>query len=459
VQGRGSSLVREDGFACTLEPIALTDLLKKIPRLLVADESGNILEVPELLMLGKSLHSLHLPSPDELIRLPHGSNLYMLPGRTAVGYDFREDRVVEVGEYRGKKVQAVAAFMAPAHTWVYRAAYRREPGAPILPLYAYAAVGWLDGDYWVAGVRVDPDIRQDPAQFNLEEVERRAEEALRRYPRNRLVRHLVENCVRRYGCPAARNFVLGRWECPVPTSPGCNAACVGCLSLQAEDGPPAAQERINFVPTSEEIVEFTVRHLESSPEAIISFGQGCEGEPLLLADLLEESIREIRRRTPSGTINLNTNAFDPRAVERLCRAGLDSMRVSLNSAQEEYYLRYFQPKNYGFEDVLESIRVAKDYGIWVSVNYFVFPGFTDHPSEMDSFVRLIREFHVDMVQARNLNLDPDLAIERLGLETLDDSESIGILNWLRRLRQEAPWLRIGYFNPPVRMRNVGATVR
>ncbi|MDZ7373419.1 MAG: radical SAM protein [candidate division KSB1 bacterium] len=419
------------------------------PHLIVADAAGTILEVPELLMAGMGIRCVHLPAPEELIPLPFGSNLYVLPGRIPIGYDPDRDELVEVPEYAGRPVQAVAAFMAPAHTWIYRAAYRKTADAPVLPLFAYAAVGWQEGDYWVAGVRVDPDIRQDPAQFNLAEIERRAEEVLRRYAGNRLVRHLVENCVRRYGCPAARNFVLGRWECPVPTSPGCNAACVGCLSLQPSGSPPASQDRIEFVPAVDEIVEFCVPHLESAPEAIISFGQGCEGEPLLVADVLEESIREIRKRTRSGTINLNTNAFDPEAVERLCRAGLDSIRVSLASAQNVYYERYFQPRDYGFEDVLESIRVAKRQGVWVSLNYFVFPGFTDHPAEMHAFFELLQELQPDMVQTRNLNLDPDLFLEQVVRDELDDAEAIGILNWLEAMRRQAPWLRVGYFNPPV----------
>ncbi len=425
--------------------------LENVPDLVVADEKGRIFEIPGLKMLGRGVRNLYLPSDDELIPMPFGSNLYVLPGRLPLAFDPESGEPVQVPEYGGRRVLAVAAFMAPAHTWTYRAAYERSEDAPTLPLYAYAAVGWREGEFWVAGTRVDPDIRQDLAQFNLREIEKRAEEALRRYPGNRLVRHLVENCVRRYGCPAARNFVLGRWECPVPTSPGCNADCIGCLSYQPGNEPPPAQERIDFVPKVEEIVEFTVPHLESAPNAIISFGQGCEGEPLLVADLLEEAIRAIRKRTDRGKINLNTNAFDSEAVARLCRAGLDSIRVSLNSARKVYYERYFQPRGYGFEDVVESIRVAKAHGIWVSINYFVFPGFTDFRDELEALLNLVKEYRVDMIQARNLNLDPDVYVERLGLVELDESLSIGIIHWLDRLKREAPWIRIGYFNPPVRL--------
>ncbi len=98
----------------------------------------------------------------------------MLPGRRAVGYDSRRRRFVTAGEESGLagEAQAVAAFMAPAHTMSYLAAYKTKPGAPVLPLFAYTAVGWRAGRFWVAGWRSDPDIRQDLSHFDCALIER-----------------------------------------------------------------------------------------------------------------------------------------------------------------------------------------------------------------------------------------------------------------------------------------------
>ncbi len=74
-------------------------------------------------------------------------------------------------------------------------------------------------------------------------------------------------------------------------------------------------------------------HLARVRHAVASFGQGCEGEPLLQANTLTQAVQRIRRRTQQGTINLNTNASRPEAVAKLAAVGLDSMRVSLNSAR------------------------------------------------------------------------------------------------------------------------------
>jgi pyruvate-formate lyase-activating enzyme len=258
----------------------------------------------------------------------------------------------------------------------------------------------------------------------------------------------MANCVLRYGCPAARNLAMERWECPLPTSRGCNAACLGCISHQpAETCVTASQQRIAFVPTASEIAGVAVPHLESAPRPVVSFGQGCEGEPLLQADLLEESIRLIRRRTSRGIINLNTNGSLPAAVERLCRAGLDSIRVSMCSAQERVYNAYYRPRGFAFGDVLETLRVMRHHNRWASINYFVFPGLTDERREIDALGAVLRDTRLNMIQARNLNMDPEWYIEALALGG-GAGECVGVRAWIAEVRRAFPWVKFGYFNPP-----------
>ena len=304
-----------------------------MPFLAVANSRGEIFEARDYLMAGMELDRPVLPDESDLIPLPYGSNLYVLPGRTAIGWDPRQRRFVAVREVGGEPVSAAAAFMAPAYLQLARAAAEPCSEGQRLPLYSYTAVGWRRGGFYVAGTRIDADLRQDLTLVNLNSVEKAAGRMLARYPGNRLVEHLVEKCVRCYNCPAARNFVLERWECPVPTSRTCNAGCVGCISWQPETtGVPASQDRLAFTPSPEEIAQFVVPHLETAPRPVASFGQGCEGEPLLAGHVIEAAIRLIRRRTDRGVINMNTNASRPDVIERLALAGLDSIRVSLNSA-------------------------------------------------------------------------------------------------------------------------------
>ncbi|HIE32497.1 MAG TPA: radical SAM protein [Thermodesulfobacteriaceae bacterium] len=421
------------------------------PRLLFADPAGRIYDHPELLALGLSGYDLVLPEPDDFIPLPLGSALYVLPERHPVGLDPKTGTPVILYEnpfQPGEPAYAVAAFLAPAHTQLYLSPYEptREGISP-LPLYSYACVGWWQGRFWTTAFRSDWDVRQEVRLFDPERIEIAARRMLARFPENRLVRHLVENCVRRYHCPAARNFVLGRFEAPIPVSPGCNAACLGCLSEQPEDGPHVAQERMTFVPAPEEIAEAMGPHLRRPGPVMVSFGQGCEGEPLLQAPVIEKAIRLLRKATSRGTINLNTNGSLPEAVERLARAGLDSIRISLASARERYHRAYFRPRGWGLDEVRESIRSMKKYDRFVSLNYFVLPGSTDEKEEFEALCELI-SLGVDFIQLRNFAIDPLWIFEELAYRPV--SSIIGIKGLLSALKKQFPGLRFGYFNPYLR---------
>ncbi len=412
------------------------------PYLLYSDGKGRIFEDASLYAVGRSgWDAVPVPEEDWML-LPEGGNLYELPGRRGIGID------VHTGEMRlCTKGWAVAAFIPPAHTGLYLAAYETAPDAPTLPLFCYTAAGWLGGKFVVPAVRIEQDIRQECVGFDAEKIEHGVARLQAAYPHNRLVQHLTQTCALTYHCPAARNLTLGRWECPVPTSPACNANCVGCISFQPEEESiVSTQDRLTFKPTAAEIVEFTVPHLESAPYPIVSFGQGCEGEPLLMWETIRESIRAIRRHTGKGSININTNGSKPDAVEKLMEAGLDSIRVSLNSAQPALYTKYYRPNNYRFEDIVESLRVVRRHGGWTSINYFVFPGITDSEAEYEALRTLIRETGLGMIQWRNFNIDPDWYMGRMGIA--DEASVLGVRGLMRALREEFPDLKYGYYNPP-----------
>jgi MoaA/NifB/PqqE/SkfB family radical SAM enzyme len=307
-------------------------------------------------------------------------------------------------------------------------------------------VGWLNGGFVVPAVRIDSDQRQDFRNFDPKLIERNAGGRMKAERKNRLLQHLGR-CALTYGCPAARNLFMNRWEAPLPASPECNARCIGCISRQDGTGLCATQDRIAFVPTPDEICGVAIQHLEKAPRAVVSFGQGCEGEPLLQAETLDASIRMMRKATSRGTINLNTNGSLPDAVEKLCRAGLQSIRVSMNSARPEYYERYFRPRGYSFEHARRSISVVKTNGGFASINYFVLPGFTDQKSEWNALKKLISETRLDLIQMRNLNIDPDWYLDELRANLSE--KKIGIQRLISRIRDEFPEVRLGYFNPPL----------
>jgi pyruvate-formate lyase-activating enzyme len=423
-------------------------MLTQSPYLLYADDEGNIFEDTSLYVLGRTGWDAVEVDLEDWIPLPDGGNLYHLPGRRGIGLD------VITGEMRlCEKGWATAAFVPPAHTGFYLSAYETEPGAPTLPLFCYSAVGWYEDEYYVPATRVEKDIRQECSGFDDQKIQSGLTTFLEAYPQNRLVNHLAQNCCLTYHCPAARNYFMGRWECPIPISPACNANCLGCISFQPEEETIVSpQDRLTFKPTAAEVVEYTVPHLETAPYPIVSFGQGCEGEPLLMWETIKESIIEIRKHTQKGSININTNGSNPRAVEELMKVGLNSIRVSTNSAREDIYTKYYRPNNFKFQDIVESLKVARDYGGWASINYFVFPGMTDSEQELDALRKLISYTNLSMIQWRNFNIDPDWYLGKLNIA--DTGERYGLNQMMQIIHEEFPHVKFGYFNPPIeRMKN------
>jgi pyruvate-formate lyase-activating enzyme len=413
---------------------------KKIrPRLVFAGQDGSIYDHPDLYMLTRRGREFALPRPDELVALPPESELFLLPGRRAIGLD------PETGEIETLEEAAVAAFVCPGYTLTGLASYLTDPGAPRLPLFAYGAVGFENGRFYAAAKRVTEDPRQVFTGIPRDRIHQGATRWLKEFPKNRLVKHLA-GCALSSCCPAARNLALGRYEAPLPTAQACNARCVGCLSCQPEEsGFPATQNRLAFRPTVQEIVEVMLRHGQRERKPIYSFGQGCEGEPLTEAELIAAAVAAFRKAGGRGTVNVNTNASRPAAMEPLAKAGLSSIRASLNSAIPEVYAAYHRPQGFSFAEVRDTVLEAKKHGLFVSLNLFFFPGVTDTETELDALVPLIEESRLDYIQLRNLNLDPELY-----LDTLKDyapGPSMGFVNFRKRLKKACPWIEFGYFNP------------
>ena len=154
------------------------------------------------------------------------------------------------------------------------------------------------------------------------------------------------------------------------------------------------------------------------------------------------------RSTPrKGSININSNGSDPKAVAALAAVGLDSLRVSLNSAREEVYNAYYRPNNYTFADIKESIRVMSAAGKWTSINYFVFPGMTDSVAEYEALRQLIIDTDLKMIQWRNFNIDPDWYLGKIGFTEM--GEIMGIKQMMELIQEEFPNLKFGYYNPPI----------
>lgn len=415
----------------------------------VANGDGEIFDLEGYAAVGMADTALLPLRKRHTLDIPYGSELMLLPDREPVLFnlDTRQFETLTHNPYAPEEaIFPVAAFNSPGYVITYVSAYEEEHHAGHLPLFSYGAVGWYEGAFRSAVIQVDQERRQDLRLMKQADILTGVQEMKERMPDNRLRDHL-ENCALTYGCPAGKNFFLGRFEAPLPTSRHCNARCLGCISLQDNSGVAACQDRISFTPTPDEIAEVALSHIERVDHAVVSFGQGCEGDPLMAATVIEPAIRMIRSATDRGTINMNTNGSKPKVLDSLFDAGLDSIRVSLNSVRSPFYDAYFRPIGYQFSDVLQSLDLAAQKARFVSINYLNCPGFSDSPEEVAALIPFLRTHRINHIQWRNLNFDPG-RYWRIMNDISTHDPPLGMRVLLKRVKMACPDATFGYFNPP-----------
>lgn len=410
--------------------------------LVYADAKGNVYDHASLHGLARSADMIVEIMEEELIPLPAGATLVSLPSTRPIGMDPSTGEMVPLpGD-----LQAVGALLPQGFTRLCLPGYVKTDKDYKLPLFGYAAVVWKDGNFYVTAEQSDNPDKWNPDHCDRTQVKRGVERLALQYPDNRLYEHLT-NCALGYECLTSSNTFLGRWEGGVPVSYSCNAGCFGCISEQPEDsGFVSPQTRMNFRPRVEEIVEVMLEHLKT-PESIISFGQGCEGEPSTQAKLIIEAIREVRSITDMGYININTNAGLNDHIRGIVDAGLDLMRVSTISALDGHYNAYYKPRGYTLENVEKSLTYAAKQGVYTSINYLIFPGVADREEEIEAMIEFIRRTDLKLIQMRNLNIDPESYLE---LIPPAQGEVLGMKQMLEIYREELPDVVIGSFThvPP-----------
>lgn len=402
---------------------------------LYADARGEIFDAPGHAAVGRAGTTDVLLKPEDMIPLPEGSELMFLPGRSALTGE--KGNIASLA----KSLFAVAAILPVGYTRTHLPAYLAQPDAPKLPLYGYTAVA-LDQDVMmVAAVKSDDNAKWDPRRYNRPDLARRVAQVSRELSGNRIVEQLAR-CSLTWHCCTAQNLFYRRWEAGIPASPVCNANCFGCISLQPAECCPSPQSRITFSPTAQEIAAVGTYHLTHAPDAIISFGQGCEGEPSLAYAQITAAMRQIRSKTGRGIININTNAGFTEGIRAIVDAGLDTMRVSMISAIPETYQAYYRG-GYTLDDVRQSIIYAKSRGVYVSINMLLYPGLNDQPHEAAAWREFIGQTKLDLVQFRNLNIDPDAF---LAIMPSLANPAAGVRNFIYGLKESAPWLETGSFS-------------
>ena len=201
-------------------------------RAVVADVNGAIFDLPGYAAAGMAGGGYLAPlTVAESIVAPYGSELMYLPDRAPVLFN------IAAGEFEtlhanphapGEPVFPVAVFNSPGYVITHVSAFREQSRARLLPLFSYGAAGWHRGQFRSAAIRVDAEPRQDLRRMKPADVSAGVRAVRRRMPANRLRQHL-ETCALRSGCPAGKNFFLGRYEAPLPTASANSWTWVLCM--------------------------------------------------------------------------------------------------------------------------------------------------------------------------------------------------------------------------------------
>jgi len=412
------------------------------PHLLYSSPQGEIYEETRLQALAFGARPLEA---QDLIPLPDGATLAMLPQRLAIG----KTRSGEQQTLSSRRGWAVAALLPIGYTRTLLPGYHKSSAeVEPLPFFGYSAVAGMNDKMYVAALKTDDPRKWHPQAFQRRKLERLVKEKQASHPNNRVL-HQHAHCALDYSCPTASNLFFERWEMAIAVSPSCNARCIGCISKQEEEALISPQDRLTFVPSVEEIVEVALPHLEHAEDAIVSFGQGCEGDPLLQWPRIEKALKILRSRTDRGVININTNASKPDWLQHLYDAGLDTIRVSTISGHTDTYNAYYRPLGYTFEEVKESLKRARASGLFTSINLLCFPGMIDREREIAALLTFIKETKLNLVQLRNLNIDPEVLLPRLP-DLNSFGPALGIPTMIAALKRECPDVEIGNFSRPIK---------
>ena len=275
---------------------------------------------------------------------------------------------------------------------VARPALAVAAGAPILPQWAYTAAAATPGRLRGLGAphRSPRPLEPRPP---LHPRPRPARVAARLAATPNPIYRQLSRCALEWRCFTAQNTFYGRDEGAIPSSARCNAACVGCLSRAGRGHAALLHERI-AAPAHRRGDGRGGAPPPRPPargQVMVSFGQGCEGEPLLRWKEIARAIRLVRARTSRGSLHVNTNGSLPRGPRRALR-GRPRLGAHLAQQRRARPLRAptTGPRGYGLADVVRSIETARRAGAYVALNLLTFPGVTDREGEVEALAGLVR---------------------------------------------------------------------
>lgn len=168
-------------------------------------------------------------------------------------------------------------------------------------------------------------------------------------------------------------------------TPGCNFRCAWCQNWEISQLPRGQQPEIGQKLSPQEIVD---RAVESGCRSIAY----TYTEPTIF---FEYSFSTARLAHQAGLANVYvSNGYMTPEMLKLIHPYLDAVNIDLKAFRDDTYRTHIGAR---LQPVLDSLKLIRDYGIWLEVTTLLVPGVNDDPGELGELADFIcRELGEDV---------------------------------------------------------------
>jgi pyruvate formate lyase activating enzyme len=165
---------------------------------------------------------------------------------------------------------------------------------------------------------------------------------------------------------------------------GCNFRCSFCQNYDLSQMPVSTKKIIGHYVSPEKVVDSAAKYNCKS----ISY---TYTEPTIYFEYALDVARIAHERNIKNVFVTN-GYFTPEALKEIAPY-LNAVNVDLKSFSEDFYKKLSSAK---LQPVLDSIKLLKDYGIWIEVTTLLMPSKNDSDKEIYSIAEFISSIDVDI---------------------------------------------------------------
>ena len=302
----------------------------------------------------------------------------MLPERLAVGLDARgapTSSAERAGRWRRCCRLATRARTCPPTP---------RPRRNRCPSSATRAIAGWRGRLYAAAIRpMTPPL----AAHRLQRAAARApvHERLAAEPENRVLAHHA-HCALDYACPTASNLFLGAGKARSRSLRAATRAASAASPSRRKTSLVSPQDRLTFLPTVEEIVAVGVRIWSGARRHLQLRARAARASRCCRRGA---SSRRYARCARGPLVGRSTSTPTP-AIRARCNASTTPGWTLCAPARSRRGARpttpITAPSATRFDDVKRSLILAREAGVYTSINLLCFPGLIDCEDEVEALL-------------------------------------------------------------------------